>query len=82
MKFEAYNYYIGAQFVPYLINGDASGLSDREHELIEQYEAALVAAYPNRNTHWAMPESEPYFARCEVTGLMGEIVHIKRMVEV
>ena len=80
--FEAYSYYIGAHFMPYLINGDATGLTDREHEQIEQYEAALVAAYPNRNAHWAMPEDEPYFAVCEVCRKFCEVVHIKRMIEV
>ena len=82
MKFEAYDYYIGAHFVPYLINGDASNLSDSEHELIEKYEATLIAARPNTSAHWAMPEGEPYFAVCEVCRKYCEIVHIKRMVEV
>ena len=41
MYFEQYKYSIAAHFLPALINGDYSGLSDCEQQALEEFEAGV-----------------------------------------
>jgi hypothetical protein len=64
---------VGEQFLPYAINGDATGLEDNE-EL--EFDAFSLAPYTNpptgyRFSHWDTENDRDEFALCEVTGLRG-----------
>lgn len=68
MQFETYTYTIGAHFLPALINGDESGLSLEEQNLLAGFDANLPGA-----GHWDYDESE-HFARCDIGGLHASVV--------
>lgn len=63
-------YQIGQHFMSYVINGDATSLSDDEEELISNWERKVLGA-SDLAYFECVEDSEKEFARCEVTGLMG-----------
>lgn len=66
MKFIERQYMIAESFLPALINGDVSGLTDRE-----EYELDSFLEDVDCRGHWSVGD-EPYeFARCNVTNLMA-----------
>lgn len=71
MTFETYRYTIASHFVPALINGDVTGLdANDEHKL-----DVFVANLPGWQGHWEIRD-DAGFARCEVTDLHAECVHV------
>lgn len=65
-------YRVGAHFLPAIINGDESGLTDVESAQLGEW---LAQQQDGRNAsgHWATVEdSRDEFALCEVTGLWSE----------
>ena len=70
MQFDTYTYTISAHFLPALVNGDDSGLSDDESRALLAFELDLPG-----NGHWSADDADSFdFARCDVTGLMSAVV--------
>ena len=69
----SYMYIIGSHFLGALVNNDYSGLTDNEINLLDNW-------YRKNNIDesiWNfMPFDNVDFARCEITGLMGDTVEI------
>jgi hypothetical protein len=65
---------IGSHFLSYLINGDASGIEDSEARALDNYIAQIQEG--REGGHWSDGETEE-FARCAITGLMGECVNVR-----
>lgn len=64
---------VGEHFLPYAINGDATGLTDTE-----ELEFDTFALMPHTNPpdgysfgHWDTEDDRDEFGLCEVTGLRG-----------
>jgi hypothetical protein len=57
-------------FVSPIEYGDMTGLTDHEEAQVNRW----LGAYPNATFEWG-DESE--FARCDITGLMGNCVEVK-----
>lgn len=68
MKFEQYQYRISSHYLPALINGDESGMSDEESEMLNAFYASLPGY-----GHWDC-EDDSSFAECEVSGLYADTV--------
>ena len=70
MKFEEYDYRIGSHFLPAIFNGDTSGLNEEEIKWLNHFEKN----YCPGEGHWAGGDEEDHeeFARCEITGMMGD----------
>lgn len=70
MQFDKYNLTINSALLPYLVNGDDSG--------IEEWEAndcdALCRQWPNAVFDYG--DAEPHFARCDILGEHGECVDV------
>ena len=50
---------------PYLVNGDASGMEDSELAQIDDMLADITGDL-------ILTDAEPYWARCEITGLWSD----------
>ena len=77
-----YTYYIADYYLPYLINGDASGLSNAERKELEEFEQfAQNLAKEDGFTvgHWAVQDNENY-GMCEVSDKLGKIAKGLQMV--
>lgn len=70
MKFEVYEYSIAAHYLPALINGDYTGMSDTEEKEFTDW----LESTDRRITHWDCDTDNAGFARCEVSGLMADCV--------
>ena len=70
MNFKEYNLIINGALLPYLINGDASGLEEWETEAADAY----LADCPNAIFE---PETEGHFARCDILGEHGHCYDVK-----
>lgn len=71
MKFDQYNYNIGAHFLGALINADDSGLSDEEIAALNAWEAD---SHPLSNAgHWTVSEDSTDYGVCDVTGAGSDI---------
>lgn len=71
MKFDSYEYHIGAHFLSALINGDTTGLDDAEERALNAWVAdpCIIGA---GNGHWStIDDSSDEFGLCEITGLRG-----------
>lgn len=83
MKFESITYRIGEQFLPALVNGDWSGLSDEEAEQFEAWFEAASAEWADFKgnkwvyAHESVSDNREEFAKCEVTGLMGNVCDVE-----
>jgi len=77
-----YTYYIADYYLPYLINGDASGLSNAEREELDEFEQfAQNLAKEDGFTvgHWAVQDNENY-GMCEVSDKLGNVAEVWLMV--
>lgn len=77
-----YSYCIGDYFLPYLINGDAGGLSNAEREELEEFEQfAHKLAIEDGFTvgHWDVRDNENY-GKCEATDKFGNLAKVWLMV--
>ena len=73
MKFEEYTYQIAGHFLPALVNGDRTGLSDQEDEQLDKFLADLteeLQCFPGAMIF--EPADESNFAYDDVTGLLAE----------
>jgi len=78
-----YSYTIATHFLPALINGDTSGLTDDEVKDLLDFEAAArerVRADGFTVGHWADAEDSTNFTQCEVCGLYAETTQVYLMV--
>ena len=79
MKIITTTYDIGSHFLPYLINGDCSGLEDEESVELDGFENG-IRQYDRpegyRFGHWDITEETNEFAECEITGLMGNTTKV------
>lgn len=79
MNFDQYDHQVSGHFASALINGDYSGLNDKEEK--------QLAAWIERNTigpgHWAgfnEWDDDCGFSRCEITRLMSDCFTVRRLV--
>ena len=74
-RFQTIEFTVGAQFAALVANGDTSALSDKEALQFQAFEYEVRAGAPEGHTfmHWGIEtDRRDEFARCEVTGFMGE----------
>ena len=74
MKNAIISYTIGTQYVTYVAFGEHDGITDQEKRLFDELEQSSHLDAPDgyKFSHWAIQADEyDEFARCEVTGLMG-----------
>jgi hypothetical protein len=64
-------------FLPALINGDYSGLEAGEERSLRRLEKSLISQHGGGPLNYVVNDEEPEFARCGVTGLMGDVVTVK-----
>ena len=70
-NFDKYTYTIGDHFLPALINGDISGLTDHDIDDLERFLSSDVFL----KGHWSVPDcQESDFARCDISGLLSTCV--------
>lgn len=79
-----HTYRIGDYFLPYLINGDASGISNTERRELDQFATSVEnRAVKDGFTvgHWdyESEEGEDY-GKCEVTDLYGTLADVRLIV--
>ena len=74
--FEQYTFNMSEHFLSALINDDWSGLSDRDAGLLHAFLSDVWTDYEMyaSASHWSVDDDEPFFTRCEVTGLMSMCV--------
>lgn len=74
-KTDLFEYTIGQHFLPYLINGDATGLSDTDCEEVQAFENEAFASakrFGATSAHWAELTECTAWRKCEVSGYYGE----------
>jgi len=69
MFFDIYEYSICGHYLPAIINGDHSGLSDEEEAELNIFLDSVVGRLGG---HWSVDSEEPSFMRDEVSGLMAD----------
>jgi len=69
MKFEQYEYTICGHYLPAIINGDHSGLTDSEEAELNTFLDSIVGRLGG---HWSVNSEEPGFCTDEVSGLMAD----------
>lgn len=77
-------YTIGAWALPYLVNGDASGLDDEENEALDDWLSRATDAFTDDDgQRWVYAnedvdtDSRNEFGYDEITGLRGEVYTVK-----
>ena len=65
MNATLYAYTLADHWLPALINGDETGLSDSDSAELSDFLASL----PEGSGHWSCDDTESHFARDEVSGL-------------
>lgn len=72
-----FDYNISEHFLPAIINGDYSGLSDDEENQLNRF---LSTANTVDNPRWDIDQPEnqdAHFAACDVTGLFSNCYNVK-----
>ena len=70
--------WIGEFYAPYAVNGDASGLTDKETLAYDRWMRSLQSDAPGQNLYHTLdwtPDSA--FRMCELTGLHGNCVWVQ-----
>lgn len=75
MNFKEYNLTINGALLPYLVNGDASGLEEWETEAADDYFGDIISLEVE-------PETEGHFARCDILGNHGHCYDVKVFIPV
>ena len=81
MKTDVVEYFIAEEFLPALINGDETGLTDDESKNLEAlvYFAEKYAEQSGA-THWHWSAGEEYgFTVDEVTGMYGNCYNVEQV---
>ncbi len=73
MQFDHYEYRIAAHYLPALINGDYTGMTDAEEREFTDF----LESIDRRVTHWDVTDYGDNFARCEVTGLHADCATVR-----
>jgi len=73
MKFDYYQYEISAHFASAIINGDYSGLTDKEIKELDLFMDNL----PVKNGHFDLVDCEGFFSNCEVCELYSECFNFR-----
>ena len=79
---DSYGYHIADYFLPYLINGDAGGLSNAERKELDEFEQlAQNLAKEDGFTvgHWTVQDSEN-IGFCDVCDKLANVATVKLMV--
>lgn len=71
MKTDTFEYTVAEYWLPAIIDGDYSGLTDNEIQDID----AWLEANQERSTHWDT-DGYIHFSRDEVSGLMADCVQL------
>jgi len=74
-RFKTIEFTVGAQFAALVANDDATGITRQEMLQFRAFEFEARAGAPDGFvfTHWGIDaERRDEFAKCEVTGLVGE----------
>jgi hypothetical protein len=74
MKFDHYEYTIGAHFLPALINDDYTLLTDQD----EIDFGAWLNANNMRGSHWTIEDDSERFATCEISGLGNQCAIVRQ----
>jgi hypothetical protein len=72
MKFEHYTYHLAGHYLPALINGDYSGLTDQEEKEL----TAFIDSLPVTG-HFDIISEESYFKRCEICELHANCYEVR-----
>jgi len=75
MKHETVEYDVLADFLPAIINGDMTGLSDHEEEDLMEFMAEaeeFARGRPGYRSHHWDTGGEAGFGRCEISACLGE----------
>lgn len=84
MKTDHYEYTILNHFLPYLINADATGLTDEEFDLIQEWRIEQIKlarkVFPTlKSAHWDYAECQNW-AKCEITGYFGDVADVQLVI--
>ncbi len=81
MEWDYYKYRIANHYLPVLINGDETGMSDEELAVLSSFiDSAMVNIPEGWNFgHWADCE-DAGFCICEVTNLLADCKCVKMMI--
>lgn len=60
-------FFVGYHFVGALINGDHSGLSDRDEQDLERFMEELIDQTGKAWMVWTVEDDQTEFARCDVS---------------
>lgn len=71
MLFSKRTYIIADVYLPALINGDSTGLTDEDDQALDLFLDAVGCS-----GHWSYAEEGEGFARCEVTGLYADCCEV------
>ena len=77
------DYCIGSHYLPAIINGDVSGLSDAEEHALDRFQINALCLLPDdaQSWHWAITSEEPedttVFGRCEVSGALCDCTRMQ-----
>lgn len=80
LNWDWFEYRIGSHYLSALINDDESGLEDNEAREFSEWCAAQsenAQAQGFTVGHWTDIENTENFARCDVTGLLGDVVTVR-----
>jgi hypothetical protein len=73
MKFDHIEYAICDYFLPALINDDYTGFDDDGEAAIREWLEEVPI-----NGHWDVVENSDNFRHCDITGLYGDTVIVRR----
>lgn len=84
MKLDHYEYTVLNHFLPYLINGDGSGLTTDEFIEIREWEKKqkqmAFANFPTLiSSRWDYAECQNW-AKCEITGYFGDVADVQLVI--
>ena len=80
---DSYGYHIADYFLPYLINGDASELSNVERKELDDFEAYAKKYAVERGFtvgHWAVEDDSENIGFCDVCDKPANVATVKLMV--
>ena len=69
LSFEQYEYRIASHYLPALINGDESCLTDAESDMLNAFLSSLQPGHG----HWGYADDSS-FGKCEVSDIYADIV--------
>jgi hypothetical protein len=72
MKFDYYTYHLAGHYLPALINGDYSGLTDQEEKEL----TAFIDSLPVTG-HFDIVSEESYFKRCKICELHANCYEVR-----